>query len=68
MGVKVAFLPDCSLVLSLLKYRGVGVFLNQKKMRNSNRRSPLNNMDEFINSAKLPLSKINQKDINFPCL
>ena len=24
------FLPDCPLVLSLLKYRGVGVFLNKK--------------------------------------
>ena len=26
--VRVAFLPDYPLVLSLLKYRGVGVFLN----------------------------------------
>ena len=29
VGVRVAFLPDCPLVLSLLKYRDVGVFLNQ---------------------------------------
>ena len=26
--VRVVFLPDCPLVLSLLKHRGVGVFLN----------------------------------------
>ena len=31
VGVWVAFLPDCSLVLSLFKHKGVGVFLNQKK-------------------------------------
>jgi len=28
--VRVAFLPDCPLVLSLLKHKGVGVFLNKK--------------------------------------
>ena len=28
VGVRVAFLPDCLLVLSLLKHRGVGAFLN----------------------------------------
>jgi len=39
--VKVIFLPDCALVLSLLKHSDVGVFLN-KKMRNPNRGSPLN--------------------------
>ena len=41
MGVRVAFLPECPLVLSLLKHRSVGVFLNLK-MRNPNRGSPLN--------------------------
>ena len=30
VGVKVLFLLDCPLVLSLLKYKGVGTFLNQK--------------------------------------
>ena len=30
MEVRVIFLPNCPLVLSLLKYRGVGVFLNKK--------------------------------------
>ena len=30
MGVKVVFLLDCPLVLSLLKHRGVEAFLNQK--------------------------------------
>ena len=28
VGVRVAFLPECPLVLSLLKHRGVGAFLN----------------------------------------
>ena len=42
MGVKVAFLPNYPLVLSLLKHRGVGAFLNLK-IRNPNRESPLNN-------------------------
>ena len=28
VGVRVAFLPECPLILSLLKYRGVGAFLN----------------------------------------
>ena len=41
MGIRVAFLPECPLILSLLKYRGAGAFLNQK-MRNPNRGSPLN--------------------------
>ena len=30
MGVRVVFLPDCPLVLFLLKYKGVGAFLNKK--------------------------------------
>ena len=41
MGVRIVFLPDCLLVLSLFKHRGIGVFLNQK-MRISNRENPLN--------------------------
>ena len=28
VGVRIVFLPDCPLVLSLLKYKGVGAFLN----------------------------------------
>ena len=28
VGVRVAFLPDCPLILSIHKYKGVGVFLN----------------------------------------
>ena len=28
LGVRVVFLPECPLVLSLLKHRGVGTFLN----------------------------------------
>ena len=39
--IRVAFLSDCPLVLSLLKYKGIGAFLN-KKMRNLNKRAPLN--------------------------
>ena len=42
VGVRVAFLPNYPLVLSLLKHRGVGAFLNLK-IRNPNRESPLNN-------------------------
>ena len=42
VGVKVVFLPDCPLVLSLLKHKGVGAFFN-KKMRIPNRENPLNN-------------------------
>ena len=38
MGVRIVFLPDCPLVLSLHKYRNVGAFLNQK-MRNPNRKA-----------------------------
>ena len=30
MGIKVVFLLDCSLVLFLLKYKGVGASLNPK--------------------------------------
>ena len=30
MGVTVAFLPECPLILSLLKHRDVGAFLNKK--------------------------------------
>ena len=33
MGVRVVFLSDRHLVLSLLNHRGVGVFLNQKKKK-----------------------------------
>ena len=43
MGVKVVFLSDYRLVLSLLKHRGVKAFLNKKKIRNPNRKSLLNN-------------------------
>ena len=46
--VRVEFLPNCLLVLSLLKHRNVKVFLNQK-MKNPNKRSPLNNsIDKMI--------------------
>ena len=31
MGVRVVFLPDCPLVLSLLKRRGVRAFWTKKK-------------------------------------
>ena len=42
MGVRIIFLPDCPLVLSPLKHRGVRTFLNKKKMKIPNRKSPLN--------------------------
>jgi len=31
VGVGIVFLPDCPLVLSLLKHRDVGAFFTQKK-------------------------------------
>ena len=40
VGVRVVYLSHCSLVLSLLKNRGVGAFLN-KKNEDPNRGSPL---------------------------
>ena len=46
VGARVAFLPNYSLVLSLLKYRGVGTFLNLK-INNPNRGNPLNNSIVF---------------------
>ena len=46
VGVRVAFLPECPLVLSLLKHRGVWGIFELKKMRNPNRRSPLNSSIE----------------------
>ena len=30
VGVRVVFLPDCPLILFLLKYKGVSAFLNKK--------------------------------------
>ena len=42
MGVRVVFLSDCLLILSLLKYKSVETFLNKKKIRILNRGSPLN--------------------------
>ena len=47
MGVKVAFLPEYPLVLFLLKYRGVGAFLNEK-MKNPNRGSPTLELPELF--------------------
>ena len=43
--VRVVFLPDCPLILSLLKHRDVGAFRTMK-IRNPNRGSPLNNSIE----------------------
>ena len=42
VGVRVVYLPDCLLILSLLKHRGVGDIFELKKMRNPNGKSPLN--------------------------
>ena len=40
--IRIGFLPDCPLVLSLLKHKSVGSFSN-KKLRNPDRGNPLNN-------------------------
>ena len=48
VGVGIVFLPDCPLVLSLLKHRDVGAFFTQK-MRNPNQWNPLNSsIDIYI--------------------
>ena len=61
--VRVAFLLDCHLVLSLLKHKGVGVFLN-KKIRNPNRGSPLNNsIDASLLDCPLVLSLLKHKGV-----
>ena len=39
MGVKVVFLPDYLLVLSLLKHMGIGAFFNFKKKEKEKRGS-----------------------------
>ena len=40
VGVRVVFLLDCPLILSLLKHKGVGAFFN-KKNEESNQGKPL---------------------------
>ena len=40
VGIRIVFLPDYSLILSLLKYRGVRVFL-KKKNEKSKQEKPL---------------------------
>ena len=37
---RVVFLPDCPLILSLFKHRGIGAFLNQKN-EDPKQRKPL---------------------------
>ena len=48
--VIVVFLLDYPLVLSLLKHRGAGAFLNQK-IKTPNRRNLLNNSTSLITHA-----------------
>ena len=56
VGVRIAFLSNYPLVLSLLKHRSVGTFLNLK-IRNPNRRSPLNNsIDNLVGRFKIFLT------------
>ena len=42
VGVRVVFLPNCPLVLSLLKYKDVRAFKKKKKLRIPNKGSNLN--------------------------
>ena len=51
MGVRVAFLPDYSLILSLLKHRDIEAFWT-KKMENSNRKNSLNSSIDYIYKIK----------------
>ena len=57
VGVRIAFLSNYSLALSLLKHRGVGTFLNLK-ISNPNRGSPLNNsIDNLASRFKIFLTR-----------
>ena len=40
MRVRFVFLPDCLLVLFLIKYRDEGVFLKKKKEKKEKKREP----------------------------
>ena len=48
MRIRVVFLLDCPLILSLFKHKDVGVFLKKKRKKNSNRRSPLNSSIDIL--------------------
>ena len=58
MRVRVVFLLDCLLVLSLLKHKSVNAFLNQK-FRNSNKENSLNN--SINNSPRLTVRLMGQR-------
>ena len=47
MEIRVVFLSDCHLVLSLHKHRSVEIFLNQKK-EESKQESPLNSYIDYL--------------------
>ena len=57
MGVKVVFLLDCPLVLSLLKHRTVKAFLNKKKNEDPKQGSLLNSKVIFSNNFCFLFSK-----------
>ena len=59
MGVRVILLQECPLVLSLIKHKRVGAFLNQKEMRISHRGSPLN--------SSIDIGTNNNKKIKLLC-
>ena len=48
VGVKVVFLLDCPLVLSLLRHRGVGAFLNQKNEESKQEKYRWNSTVRFL--------------------
>ena len=64
VGVRVVYLPDCLLILSLLKHRGVGGIFELKKMRNPNRESPLNSSINNLKKKEMNVRFFFKHDFN----
>ena len=60
MGVKILFLPDCALILFLLKHRSIWVFLDQK-IGSQIEKVPLN---YNIDNLHLNFKNVNKKLLN----
>ena len=63
MRVRVVFLPDCPLILSLFKHRDIRAFLNIK-MKNPNKKSLLNNSIDIYAQIVAYNPKINARTSN----
>ena len=67
MGVRVVFLPDCHLVLSLFKHRSVGAFLNKKQknifMENKRKQDRFEVL--FYSKGKLQITTLKFEGVDF---